>query len=112
MQTREAKTDRTAERAGLGLGSRATQPRRYHFSKFGAYLGYLDEVGHYYDRGDAYRGSVSDSGTLYDEQGVYRGRIDVQGQYWDEHGVWQGYFWAPDSPVLRQSNEEPMTGSR
>jgi len=67
--------------------------RRYHFDRFGSYLGYLDESGLYYDRAGVCRGRVSAEGFFYDTEGTCRGRIDVQGQMWDERGSYRGYFY-------------------
>ncbi len=67
--------------------------RRYHFDRFGSYLGYLDESGRYYDREGVCRGYVNREGLFYDVEGTCRGHIDVQGQMWDERGSYRGYFY-------------------
>jgi hypothetical protein len=66
--------------------------RRYHVNQWGAYLGYIDEVGHYFDREGRYVGVVSSDGAFYDASGTYSGRFDIQGQYWNEGNVPNGYL--------------------
>lgn len=85
--------------------------RRYHFNCFGVYLGYVDDVGHYFLSDGTYRGAISDDGTVSDERGTFRGYIDVQGQYWDEQGVHRGYFRRPVTPVVSGAGEQRVGAS-
>jgi len=72
------------------------QASRYHFDRFGAYLGYVDPSGRYYQRDGTCRGLIGTDGALIDCEGVCRGRFDVQGQFWDEKGGYGGYLAQPD----------------
>jgi hypothetical protein len=73
----------------------------YHFSRFGVYLGHIDAVGRYFEKGGTYRGVVGEDGILRDATGVCRGRFDVQGSFWDEQGTYGGYLSQPDGGPLR-----------
>jgi hypothetical protein len=103
MKNTEATTRQASGQLSVGTDSPA---RRYHFNRFGTYLGYIDGVGHYHDANDIYRGAVSTTGDFFDEHGVYRGWIDVQGQYNDERGAACGYF-RPWDDARRASAKPP-----
>lgn len=63
-----------------------------HFDLHGNRLGYVDNVGHYFDPAGQYRGSLSQDGYLRDEYGAACGRVDAEGQMWDEEGSYRGYL--------------------
>ena len=91
----------------IAIPARGSRARRYHFTRFGSCLGYIDEVGHYYGQDGSFGGSVSDSGAFFDEHGIYRGYIDVQGCYWDCEGRPRGYFRAPGDVGGRSGQKLP-----
>lgn len=69
--------------------------RRYHFNRYGSYIGFVDEDGRYYLCDGTYRGCLTAAGVMLDPSGRRRGHVDVQGQYWDEEGVFRGYLRGP-----------------
>jgi hypothetical protein len=79
--------------------------RRYHFDRFGTYLGYVDEHGRYFDRCEQLQGTVTNAGIVCDTNGAPRGHIDVQGQYWDQEDIFLGYF---RRPVPMPASAEPQ----
>lgn len=81
--------------------------RRYHFNRYGSYIGYIDEDGKYFLCDGTYRGSVTSGGTFYDENGQLHGRVDVQGQYWGEDGVFLGYFRGPSGMAVPPASGPP-----
>jgi hypothetical protein len=87
--------------------------RRYHFNRYGSYIGYVDEKGQYFLCDGTYRGRLGESGQLYDEHGTPRGHIDAQGQYWDEHRTFRGYFRGPSGqPSPGTARQTPLRSSK
>jgi hypothetical protein len=80
-----------------------TGDRRYHFNRYGSYIGYVDEDGRYFLCNGTYRGHLDSKGVVFDEGGKLQGHVDVQGQYWDADGSFLGYLRGPNglaSPLL------------
>jgi hypothetical protein len=88
-----------------------TGDRRYHFNRYGSYIGYVDENGSYYLRDGTYRGCLNNKGAVFDANGKHCGHVDIQGQYWGDDGMFLGYLRGPNGLAVPASPAVPPLGT-
>ena len=65
----------------------------YYFFDFrGAYLGYLDRTGHFFDESGAEWARLADGGKVVGADGRARGYLNAQGCFFEPNGVCRGYL--------------------
>jgi hypothetical protein len=67
---------------------------RYHFDRFGSYLGYVDDTGNYYDLTGTCRGyfEPAGGGDFYTSDGTRGGFVDPVGNFYDDQTIHLGYL--------------------
>lgn len=73
----------------------------YSFDFHGAYLGYMDESGNFFDSRGIKWAELRSGCRVYDLAGNYRGHIDAQGSFFAESGVCRGYLRGWMDPTIR-----------
>jgi hypothetical protein len=81
----------------------------YCFDFEGAYLGYMQSNGDFFDSWGRRWARLDSGGALYDLDGRHRGHVDAQGSLFDEHGRCWGYLrgWTDVAELLADRRAAP-----
>jgi len=81
-----------------------------YFDFEGAYLGYMQSNGDFFDSWGRRWARLGSGGALYDLDGRHRGHVDAQGSLFDEHGTCWGYLRGWESLWDNTFHGQPRTG--